>query len=668
MKSKNKHRLRHALTGLKSALLLSLALTVAPFVNAAPVTLEMKDAEITTLIELVSSATGKNFIVDPRVKGKVTVISSRSMEGEALYRVFLSILQVHGYAAVESGKIIKIVPEVNAKQGATPVRDGPRLRGDETITRVIPIEYSNAAQLVPILRPLIPQQGHLAAHAETNVLIVSDRAANVARLEKIIRRIDQASEGEIEAIPLQHASAAEVVRILESLTKKGAAPAKGKGGQSSSSERALVADERTNTILLFADKSERLRLRALIAHLDTPVEMESEGDTQVIFLRYASAKELAPVITGVSQNIVSEQKEKSKKVETSSVTIQAHESNNALVITAPPAMQRTLHAVVRQLDVRRAQVLVEAVIAEIRSDKAAELGVQWRAMSDPNGTGGIGGTNFNITKNGINAVSANPLGVGDGLSLGYFEGTKTLLGTEFLNLGVLLRALGSDGSTNILSTPSLVMMDNQEAEIVVGQNVPFVTGSYTSAGSGSTPDNPFQTIQREDVGLTLKVKPQINEGNAIKLDIEQEVSSISTTGTSASDIITNTRSIRTSVMVEDGRVLVLGGLIDDQQRESVEKVPGLGNIPLLGHLFSYKHTTKEKRNLMVFLHPQIMRDAATETKISGSKYSLIRAQQLDLQKNGVPLMPGESAPLLPEMEQMMTLPTPYEAEADGSHQ
>ncbi|QKQ27992.1 type II secretion system secretin GspD [Candidatus Reidiella endopervernicosa] len=642
MKSKNKHRLRHALTGLKSALLLSLALTVAPFVNAAPVTLEMKDAEITTLIELVSSATGKNFIVDPRVKGKVTVISSRSMEGEALYRVFLSILQVHGYAAVESGKIIKIVPEVNAKQGATPVRDGPRLRGDETITRVIPIEYSNAAQLVPILRPLIPQQGHLAAHAETNVLIVSDRAANVARLEKIIRRIDQASEG--------------------------AAPAKGKGGQSSSSERALVADERTNTILLFADKSERLRLRALIAHLDTPVEMESEGDTQVIFLRYASAKELAPVITGVSQNIVSEQKEKSKKVETSSVTIQAHESNNALVITAPPAMQRTLHAVVRQLDVRRAQVLVEAVIAEIRSDKAAELGVQWRAMSDPNGTGGIGGTNFNITKNGINAVSANPLGVGDGLSLGYFEGTKTLLGTEFLNLGVLLRALGSDGSTNILSTPSLVMMDNQEAEIVVGQNVPFVTGSYTSAGSGSTPDNPFQTIQREDVGLTLKVKPQINEGNAIKLDIEQEVSSISTTGTSASDIITNTRSIRTSVMVEDGRVLVLGGLIDDQQRESVEKVPGLGNIPLLGHLFSYKHTTKEKRNLMVFLHPQIMRDAATETKISGSKYSLIRAQQLDLQKNGVPLMPGESAPLLPEMEQMMTLPTPYEAEADGSHQ
>jgi len=649
---------RKRYTTIVAALLLWL--TALPTL-AAPVTLEMKDADITTLIELVADATGKNFIIDPRVKGKVTVVSSRTMEGNALYQVFLSILRVHGFAAIESGKIIKIVPEVNAKQDATPTGDRTSLHGDQIITRVIAIEHTTAAQLVPLLRPLIPQQGHLAAHAETNTLIISDHAANVARLNQIIQRIDQVSEGEIEVIPLQHASAAEVVRIIETLQKKGGKP--GPAGQAAAAGSSVIADERTNTILLYADRAERLRLRTLIAHLDTPVE--SGGDTQVIFLHYANAKELVEVLTGVSQNLTKESADKALTAKGGEINIQAHESTNALVITAPPGVQRALQGVIRQLDVRRAQVLVEAIIAEILSDKAAELGVQWRGMSDPNGNGGgIGGTNFNVTGNGINQISTNPLGVGSGLSLGYFEGTGTLLGKEFLNIGVLLRALASDGSTNILSTPSLVTMDNQEAEIVVGQNVPFITGSYTSTGSGSNPDNPFQTIQRENVGITLKVKPQINEGNAIRLDLEQEVSSISASGSSASDLITNTRSIRTSVMVEDGRVVVLGGLIDDQQRESVERVPGLGDLPLLGGLFRYKHTKKEKRNLMVFLHPKIMRDSTTETQISSGKYSLMRAKQLELQEQGVSLMPNERPPLLPEFDELMQLPPPFEGEAE----
>lgn len=612
---------------------------------AETVTLNLKDADISALIGTVAEVTGKNFIVDPRVKGKVTVISSRPMNTSEVYQVFLSILKVHGFAAVPSGEVIKIVPDVNAKQEGIPTAtaDHPG-RGDEMVTRVVQIDNVSAAQLVPILRPLVPQQGHLAAYPSTNVLIISDRAENVERMVEIIHRIDQQSQGEVEVFPLQHASATEVVRILNSLYKSQPGQAAAPGG----SAPVLVADERTNSVLLGGDRSDRLRLRAVITHLDTP--LERGGNTHVVYLKYAKAEDLVEVLTGVSTNIEEEQKkgQQGGGVQ-SSTSIQADQASNSLVITAPPDVFRSLQSVIRQLDVRRAQVLVEAVIAELNADKASELGVQWRISANSSDTGPIGGTNFDVTEP-INSVATNPLNAGNGLSVGYFEGTTSFLGSDILNLAALVKALGSDSESNILSTPTLVTLDNEEAEIVVAQNVPFVTGQFTNTGANTGATNPFQTIERQDVGLTLKVKPQINEGDAIKLEIQQESSSVDESGISgASDIVTNKRSIKTSVMVADRQVVVLGGLIDDKLNETTQKVPLLGDIPVLGHLFKSQRTTKTKRNLMVFLRPVILRDAVTENEVSAGKYNFMRAKQLDKRERGVQLMRDDDTPLLPEM-------------------
>ncbi len=650
---------RHAIVKRITRTLLGtlLALSVWQLAWADNVTLNLKDADIGALITTVSEVTGTNFIVDPRVKGKVTVISARPMSTEEVYQVFLSILQVHGFAAVPSGDVVKIVPDVNAKQDSIPTigeRTDRAVRGDEMVTQVIQIDNVSAAQLVPILRPLVPQQGHLAAYPATNVLIISDRADNVARLVSIVRRMDQQSDSEVEVIPLQHASAVEVVRILTSLQRTTpAAQAAGAPGAGP----VLIADERTNSVLLGGDRADRLKLRAVISHLDTP--LDRGGNTHVVYLKYAKAEDLAKVLTGVSDTLEKEQKQQQARPE-SDVSIQADAASNALVITAPPDVFRSLQSVIRQLDVRRAQVYVEAVIAELTADKAAELGVQWRATDPTTGAGGIGGTNFDVTTS-INSVAANPLTAGNGLSLGYFEGTTTILGTEILNLGALVKALGSDSESNILSTPTLVTLDNEEAEIVVAQNVPFVTGQFTNTGANDGATNPFQTIQREDVGLTLKVKPQINEGNSIKLEIEQESSSVSETAISgASDIVTNKRSIKTAVMVEDRQVVVLGGLIDDRLTETVQKVPLLGDIPVLGNLFKSQRTSKTKQNLMVFLKPTILRDAATETQMSSGKYNYMRAQQLEKRDRGVNLMRSDVVPVLPDTFQQDETTAPAE--------
>jgi general secretion pathway protein D len=616
---------------------------------AQTVTLNLKNADINALIGTVAEVTGKNFIIDPRVKGKVTVVSSQPMDSEAVYAVFLSILQVHGFAAVPSGEVIKIVPDVNAKQDSIPtVDDRGGQAGDEMVTRVVQVDNVAAAQLVPILRPLVPQQGHLAAYPATNVLIISDRADNVDRLVQIIRRIDLVSDAEIELITLQHASAVEVVRILTALnrTRGGAAAAAAGGG---GDQPLLVADERTNSVMLGGERSDRLRLRAIISHLDTP--LERGGNTHVIYLRYAKAAELVKVLTGVGTSIQAEQKGQAAQgaAAGSTVNIQADENSNAIVITAPPDVFRSLQAVIRQLDIRRAQVHIDAVIAEITQGKDAALGVQWRGTNDLSGSGGIGGTSFSGAGSSISTIARNPLAVGDGLSVGYFEGTASIFGTEFLNLGVLLQALAADSATNILATPSLVTLDNQEAEIVVAQNVPFVTGSFTSTGTGEGVSNPFQTIQRQDVGLTLRVTPQINEGNAIQLNIEQEISNVSEAVVpGASDIITNKRSIKTTVLVEDRQMVVLGGLIDESLTENVQKVPLLGDIPLMGNLFKSRSTKKSKRNLMVFIQPGILRDAAVFTETSSGKYNYMRGLQTQARDGGVNLLPREEAPVLPE--------------------
>jgi general secretion pathway protein D len=624
-----------------------------PPLAAETVTLNLKDADIGALISTVAEVTHRNFVVDPRVKGKVTVISSRPMDSEEVYQVFLSILKVHGFAAIPSGAVIKIVPDVNAKQDNIPtVTDRDTGRGDEMVTRVVEVKNVAAAQLVPILRPLVPQQGHLAAYPATNVLVISDRAANVERLVTIIRRIDQVSDSEIEVIPLQHASATEVVRVLTSLER--AAPgAAGKATRGVGEGAAvLVADERTNSVLLGGDRSDRLRMRVIISHLDTP--LDAGGNTDVVYLNYAEAKDLVPVLMGVGKKVEGEAQGKVSAPK-SEFDIQADEAMNALVITAPPDVMRTLKRVISELDVRRAQVLVDAIIAEVSLNTARELGVQWvfSGLNSGNGVSPVGLINFTNTGNNIADVINSAVDVVNGGTVPTPAGNVLLGGGKVqkdsnFNYLAVINMLASDSNTNILSTPTLVTLDNEEAEIIIGQNVPFVTGSFTSTGAGNDATNPFQTIQREDVGLTLKIKPQINEGDALKLNIEQEVSSIAPSVAGASDIITNKRSIKTSVMVGDGNVVVLGGLIEKQTGESVQKVPLLGDLPGVGALFRSKAGNVTKTNLMVFIHPVILRDSAVAEQSTSSKYNYFRALQFKEGKHGVNLLPGEQAPLLPE--------------------
>lgn len=638
---------RRCLFGMAGVVLAS-SVAFTPVHAESSITFNLKDAELQTVVATVAEFTGKNFIIDPRVKGKVTVISAKPMSSDEVYQTFLSLLEVHNFAAVEVGNIIKILPSVNAKQqGGSGVDTGVLEITDEIITRVIELKHVSASQLVPILRPLVPQQGHMAAYAPTNVLIVSDRSANIKRLISIIESIDIATNAtNIEVYSLKHAGASEVVRILESLRQQG------KRGKKAdvTDEVVLVADERTNSILISGSKAERLGMRAIIAHLDTP--LEASGNTHVIYLHYAKAKDLVPVLTGLGESLQKEKQGGGKGnavAERSPMTIQAHETTNSLVITAPQDLMRSMQSVIKKLDVRRAQVLVEATIAEVLLDESGSLGVSWFVDGSPGNKGPIAGTLFN------SPIDAAPA------AIALNEGTLPAIGTptSFLGVGrfnssnvdatVLLTALEGAGKANVLSKPAIMTLDNEEAEIVVGQNVPFLTGSYTSTGSGaSTPTNPFTTIKRENVGITLKVKPQINEGDAVRLDIEQKVDSVAPSSSGAADLITNTRSIKTSVLIDDGGTIVLGGLIKDDLSESESKVPGLGDIPLIGALFRFKSSTRNKTNLMVFLKPSIVRDAANATKLTEGKYDYMRAEQMAFREDGVIFVENEDIPVLPD--------------------
>jgi general secretion pathway protein D len=651
-------------------------------VFAAPVTLNLKNADINALISTISEITAKNFIVDPRVKGRVNVISAKPMDEKELYEVFLAILAVHGFAAVPEGRVIKIIPAAGAKQENIPtVNGGEPPEPDQVVTKVIQVRNVSAAQLVPILRPLIPPQGHLAAYTPTNVLIISDSAGNVERIANIIRRVDLASTEEVEIVPLRHASATDVVRVLTSLEQAKAQAAQAAG---SIAPLRIVADERTNSILLSGDAPDRLRLRTLIAHLDTP--LEAPGNTQVVYLRYAKAKDLLTVLQGVSKKLSEDLQKTGPGGQVSApgqappqaagaagggagiVDIQADEATNALVITAPPEAFRSLKMVIDQLDIRRAQVLVEAAIAELSADKTAQLGVQW-VVDGSKGGNILGFINFNLgtslsdiansisafRQGGTVATGTSPLPTGAQLAVGDFNSS--------VRFAALISALASDAGNNVLSTPSLVTMDNEEAEIVVGQNVPFVTGSFTTSVGGSIGGgglgtsglvgNPFQTIQRQDVGLTLKIKPQINEGNAVRLEISQEVSNVVPSATALTQgPTTQKRAVKTTVMVENSQILVLGGLIDDSLSESIQKVPGLGDIPLVGNLFRYRTTSKNKRNLMIFLHPVILTNAIEGTLSTNEKYNYMRQEQITARQKGVALLPQAQTPVLPPQEQV----------------
>ena len=635
----------------------TLGLVLSAQVAADEITLNLKDADIRALISTVSKFTGKNFIIDPRVKAKITVISSETLTPEEVYEVFLSILQVHGYAAVPTGSVIKIVPEVNAKQGPLPMEPTSAVPGDELITKIIGLDHVPAAQLVPILRPLVPQQGHLAAYNPTNTLIITDHAGNIERLMLIIQGVDKPESEELEVIPLKHASAPELVRIVNSLYPQAA--------KDQANRVNLAADERTNSILMSGERAVRLKVRTTIMQLDTPLD-DGGGNTHVVYLRYAKAENMVNILTGI-------QEQQSKAIAgkrtpaapaaaaaaaarnagsfiSETAIIQADEETNALIITADPNTLLTLKSVIRQLDIRRAQVHIEAIIAEISTNRDKELGVGAvvDGTNSSESTFPVGISNLVGLGDLIAAAAGSEeaaLGVlqnlGSGLTLGV--GAESSSGVRY---GLILKALQTDSAANILSTPSIVTLDNEEAEIIVAQNLPFITGQFTGVGTVD-PANPFQTIERQDVGLTLKVTPQINEGDTIKLDIEQEVSDVVTI-TENSGPVTRKRSIKTSVLVDDGGILVLGGLIEEIVDDTQSKVPLLGDIPLLGKLFTSTASTKRKQNLMVFLKPSILRDFTDAAYVTNEKYNYLRAEQIRDEDEDFGLIEG--APVLPPLQ------------------
>ena len=617
-------------------------------------TVNWKDADIRQVVEAVSAVTGKNFILDPRVTGRVTLLSPTPLGPDALYEAFLSILQVHGYVAVDSGDLIKIIPDATARQFAGPLGTDRSAGPDDMATQVIQVRNVGATQLVPILRPLIPQYGHLVAHSGSNMLIISDRAANVARMVAIIRRIDQASDEDIEVVPLQHASAAEIVRIMTSIAQTPRAD----GAPNTTS---LVADARTNSVLIGGDRADRLRLRTLIAHLDTP--LEDGGDTQVRYLRYADSEELAtklqqhfsgqgPAAAGAGAAPVT------SAANADRISVWADTQTNALIINAPPKTMRSIMQIVDKLDIRRAQVLVEAIIVEVIADKKNELGTSW-AIEGSGTNAPIGVTNFPDFLSGVVQLGTAASGgvtdpgslIGEGITMGV--GRITDSGVSF---AAVLRALEGDANTNIISTPSVVTTDNEEATLNVGQEVPFVTGSYTNTGGTGGAVNPFQTIQREQIGVKLAITPQINEGDSMVLEISQEISSIAQSAGGAVDLITNQRIVETTVIVDDGEILVLGGLLEDVLRESDQRVPVLGRIPVVGNLFRARKTEKVKTNLMIFIRPTILRDSLDTAFETNSKYNAIREVQQGQQGDDIQLMPGQKRPMLPPIEEYMTSP------------
>ena len=628
---------------------------------AQRITPNFKDADITQVIEAVAAATGKNIIVDPRVRAQVTMLSATPMTPDAFYEAFLALLQVHGFVAVPSGKTVKVIPDANAR--TVPGNDLPdrvSASSDELVTQVVGVRNVSAVQMVAILRPLMPQNAHLAAYPSSNMLILADRANNVNRMVRIIRRIDQESDADVEVVSMQNASASEVVRTMTALNPQ---QTQAEGGMA---PLRAVADERSNSILLAGDKTQRLRARTLIAYLDTP--LVGGGDTRVRYLRYADAEKIAAKLKeqlGASGGAAPGAAGAGASAERST-TIWADPGTNALVVTAPAKQMNSLMAIVDRLDIRRAQVIVEAIIVEVSADKAAELGVNWvlDGTQDGNVVGGfiepVGGVSIIDLARAVNdptTLASAPRGTTIGI--GRLQDTG-------INFAAVVRALRGDSTTNIIATPSIVTMDNEEAEIKVAQEVPFLTGQYTNTSGGGTPLAPFQTIQRREVGTLLKVTPQINEGDSVMLKIEQESSSIAASSAGAVDLITNKRTISTRVLIEDGGTVVLGGLIQDSQTGGEQRVPFLGRIPVLGEAFRTRSAKKNKTNLMVFIQPRILRDGLDATIETNQKYNYIRDEQRRLgpQREVLPLLPGETRAELPPLPQPSPAAAPVEAPAE----
>ncbi|WP_202743769.1 type II secretion system secretin GspD [Acinetobacter calcoaceticus] len=653
--------------------------TVSSSAYAQTWKINLRDADLTAFINEVADITGKNFAVDPRVRGNVTVISNKPLNKDEVYDLFLGVLNVNGVVAIPSGNTIKLVPDSNVKNSGIPYDSRNRLRGDQIVTRVIWLENTNPNDLIPALRPLMPQFAHMAAIAGTNALIVSDRAANIYQLENIIRNLDGTGQNDIEAISLQSSQAEEIITQLEAMSATGASK------DFSGARIRIIADNRTNRIMVKGDPETRKRIRHMIEMLDVP-SADRLGGLKVFRLKYASAKNLSEILQGLvtgqavsssnsnnssnssnpinnlignnqnsgstnsgssgtsistpsinlNGNSNSNNQNNISSFNQNGVSIIADNAQNSLVVKADPQLMREIESAIQQLDIRRQQVLIEAAIIEVSGKDADQLGVQW-ALGDINS--GIGLINFTNAGSSLASLAAgyltggasglgSAIGAGSSIALGkYKEGAD---GSRQL-YGALIQALKENTASNLLSTPSIVTMDNEEAYIVVGQNVPFVTGSVTTNSTGI---NPYTTVERKDVGVTLKVIPHIGENGTVRLEIEQEVSNVQASKGQAADLITNKRAIKTAVLAEHGQTVVLGGLVSDDVEFNRQGIPGLSSIPYLGRLFRSDTRSNVKRNLLVFIHPTIVGDANDVRRLSQQRYNQLYTLQLAMDKNG----------------------------------
>jgi general secretion pathway protein D len=638
-------------------LLAAVAAAAAP--AGATITPNYKDADLGEIIQAVSEVTGKNFIIDPRVNAKVTMLSATPMSASAFYEAFLAVLQVHGYVAVPAGEVIKIMPNTDARQAPSiDLPDNVNPNSDEIVTQIVTLANGNAAALVPLLRPLIPQQGHLAAYAAGNMLIISDRASNVSRILRIVARMDSGDDQRTEIVPLQNAGASDLVRTLSQLNQG--------AGDAGGPPIKIVADERTNSVLISGEKSLRLRMKALVIELDTP-RLGGGGDTTVRYLLYADAEKLADKLKGQAAATSKAQAGAAPAPSggasnlDAAVTIWADVPTNSLIMTAPPRVMKTLMAVIDKLDIRRAQVEIEAMVVEVDVNKSADIGVQWLLDgSSALGVSNLPGSGTSIVSiaeaalEGTSSTTTSSSSSTSALSSAIPTGATLALGTynstTGKGFGAVIEALRSDGTSNILSTPRIITMNNEEAEVKVTQEIPLITGQYTSSTSTTSgTSSPFQTIQREEVGTILKVTPHISEGSAIQLKIEQEDSSPGAKLTDSSDISTNKRSIKTTILMEDGGIIVLGGLMKDTVTESEDRVPVLGAIPGIGNLFKSRSGSRQKTNLLVFLRPRILRDQSATEATSVAKYNAMRDAQRALHKGKIMLLPGETQPAVPAL-------------------
>ena len=694
------------------ALTLALTFCVQGISNAAPpnqlaadekVTLNFVDAEIDTLIKALGLFTQKNFVIDGRVKGKINLVSPRPLNREEALSTLLSALRLQGISVVEADGVAKVLPEADAKLHGGSIRGQGDMngRGDQVITRVFQLRMESANNLLPVLRPLISPNNSITAYPANNTLVITDYAENINRLARIIASVDNSKISDVKVLPVQHAVASDMAALLSKSLDEGGGTAADPGQRIS-----IMADSRSNRLIIRSSSPGRVALATrLLEELDQP--SSQPGNIHIVYLKNAEASKLA----GILRSVISGDSGTSGASASSSLApgnsafqsgnnttgngngsgfasasgngnttnngslnsvsnnstgggmIQADPSTNSLIITAPEPVYRNLRSIIDKLDMRRAQVFVESLIVEVSAENVAEFGIQWQGVS--NSTNVFGGTNFTTPGSGSNILTLGNAGAsgalptpGGGLNFGLINGTALSIGGVTIgNLGLLARALETTGKANILSTPNLMTLDNEEARIIIGQNVPFVTGQYASTGNTATV-NPFQTVERKDVGLTLKVKPQVSDGGIVRMQIYQETSNVAST-TSTNLITTNKRAIETTVLVDDGQIIALGGLIEDSEKGSVEMVPFLGNIPFIGALFRYDNRKRSKTNLMVFLRPYVVRTPEDSRGLVTDRYDYMRSKNIDNLPEKRLTMPEFGAPLLPPLESGVTARDPF---------